>query len=97
MVSQQNNWQPISTSARSRKPTSSRSAFGSRSARSSFIGSARTFRCPGIDPNAWAQIFNTQSGGILGMFNMFSGGGIHRMAIFALNIMPYISPASSFS
>src|SRR6187397_1828393 len=46
---------------------------------------------PGIDPNAWSQIFNTQSGGILGMFNMFSGGGIHRMAIFALNIMPYIS------
>jgi len=46
---------------------------------------------PGIDPTAWAQIFNTQSGGILGMFNMFSGGGIHRMAIFALNIMPYIS------
>ena len=46
---------------------------------------------PGIDPNAWEQIFNTQSGGILGMFNMFSGGGIHRMAIFALNIMPYIS------
>src|SRR6185503_1558479 len=33
----------------------------------------------------------TQAGGILGMFNMFSGGGIHRMAIFALNIMPYIS------
>jgi preprotein translocase subunit SecY len=46
---------------------------------------------PGIDPSAWEQIFNTQSGGILGMFNMFSGGGIHRMAIFALNIMPYIS------
>ncbi len=46
---------------------------------------------PGIDPTAWAQIFNTQSGGILGMFNMFSGDGIHRMAIFALNIMPYIS------
>ena len=46
---------------------------------------------PGIDPTAWEQIFNTQSGGILGMFNMFSGGGIHRMAIFALNIMPYIS------
>src|SRR6476619_3501910 len=48
---------------------------------------------PGIDPNAWEQIFNTPSGGILGMFNMFSGGGIHRMAIFALNIMPYISAA----
>src|SRR5881392_1612076 len=46
---------------------------------------------PGIDPNAWDQIFRTQAGGILGMFNMFSGGGIHRMAIFALNIMPYIS------
>src|SRR6202162_6213084 len=46
---------------------------------------------PGIDPNAWDQIFQTQAGGILGMFNMFAGGGIHRMAIFALNIMPYIS------
>jgi preprotein translocase subunit SecY len=46
---------------------------------------------PGIDPNIWEQVFQTQAGGILGMFNMFSGGGIHRMAIFALNIMPYIS------
>jgi preprotein translocase subunit SecY len=46
---------------------------------------------PGIDPTAWEQIFRTNSGGILGMFNMFAGGGIHRMAIFALNIMPYIS------
>src|ERR1700741_46751 len=52
---------------------------------------------PGIDPTAWEQIFQTQSGGILRLFNMFSGGGIHRlgiiprMAIFALNIMPYIS------
>jgi preprotein translocase subunit SecY len=46
---------------------------------------------PGIDPSAWEQIFRTQAGGILGMFNMFAGGGIHRMAIFALNIMPYIS------
>jgi preprotein translocase subunit SecY len=46
---------------------------------------------PGIDPTQWDQIFRTQSGGILGMFNMFSGGGIQRMAIFALNIMPYIS------
>jgi preprotein translocase subunit SecY len=46
---------------------------------------------PGIDPSAWEQIFRTQAGGILGMFNMFSGGGIHRLAIFALNIMPYIS------
>jgi preprotein translocase subunit SecY len=46
---------------------------------------------PGIDPQAWDQIFRQQAGGILGMFNMFSGGGINRMAIFALNIMPYIS------
>jgi len=46
---------------------------------------------PGIDPTAWEQIFRTQAGGILGMFNMFAGGGINRMAIFALNIMPYIS------
>ena len=46
---------------------------------------------PGIDLTAWDQIFKSQAGGILGMFNMFSGGGIHRMAIFALNIMPYIS------
>src|SRR5258705_10169654 len=46
---------------------------------------------PGIGPAAWDQIFKSQAGGILGMFNMFSGGGIKRMAIFALNIMPYIS------
>jgi preprotein translocase subunit SecY len=46
---------------------------------------------PGIDPGAWDQIFQKNSGGFLGMFNMFAGGGIHRMAIFALNIMPYIS------
>src|SRR6202035_1469490 len=46
---------------------------------------------PGIDPNIWEKVFNSQAGGILGMFNMFAGGGIHRMAIFALNIMPYIS------
>ena len=46
---------------------------------------------PGIDPHIWDQVFRTQQGGILGMFNMFAGGGIHRMAVFALNIMPYIS------
>jgi len=46
---------------------------------------------PGIDPAAWEAVFNRQAGGVLGMFNMFAGGGIHRMAIFALNIMPYIS------
>jgi preprotein translocase subunit SecY len=46
---------------------------------------------PGIDPTAWEHFFKTQSSGVLGMFNMFSGGGVQRMAIFALNIMPYIS------
>jgi len=46
---------------------------------------------PGIDPVAFAQAFSGQSQGILGMFNMFSGGAVERMAIFALNVMPYIS------
>ncbi len=48
---------------------------------------------PGIDPEALRQSFEAASGGILGMFNMFSGGAVERMAIFALNIMPYISAA----
>lgn len=46
---------------------------------------------PGIDPKILSDIFHQQSGGILGMFNMLSGGALHRMSIFALNIMPYIS------
>jgi preprotein translocase subunit SecY len=46
---------------------------------------------PGIDPVVLAEIFNQQRGGILGMFDMFSGGALGRMTIFALNIMPYIS------
>jgi preprotein translocase subunit SecY len=46
---------------------------------------------PGIDAAAFAAAFGKQSGGILGMFNMFSGGAVSRMAIFALNVMPYIS------
>ena len=46
---------------------------------------------PGIDPVAFQQAFSGQAGGILGMFNMFSGGAVQRMAIFALNVMPYIS------
>jgi preprotein translocase subunit SecY len=46
---------------------------------------------PGIDPAAFAAAFQSQSKGILGMFNMFSGGAVERMAIFALNVMPYIS------
>ena len=46
---------------------------------------------PGIDPKILAEIFARNSGGILGMFNMFAGGALERMTIFALNIMPYIS------
>lgn len=46
---------------------------------------------PGIDPAAFAQAFQGQQQGILGMFNMFSGGAVERMAVFALNVMPYIS------
>ncbi|MGF1649678.1 MAG: preprotein translocase subunit SecY [Hyphomicrobiaceae bacterium] len=46
---------------------------------------------PGVDPAAFAETFNSNASGILGMFNMFSGGAVERMAIFALNIMPYIS------
>jgi len=46
---------------------------------------------PGIDPHVWNEIFSQKSGGILDMFNMFSGGALQRMTIFALNIMPYIS------
>jgi len=46
---------------------------------------------PGIDPVILDQIFQQQAGGIIGMFDMFSGGALGRMSIFALNIMPYIS------
>ena len=46
---------------------------------------------PGIDPVALNEIFKQNVGGILGMFDMFAGGALGRMTIFALNIMPYIS------
>ena len=46
---------------------------------------------PGIDPQALRVVFDQQQSGILGMFNMFAGGAVGRMAIFALNIMPYIT------
>ncbi|MBO6542548.1 MAG: preprotein translocase subunit SecY [Alphaproteobacteria bacterium] len=46
---------------------------------------------PGVDPAALAEIFRQQQSGIIGIFNMFSGGAVGRMAIFALTIMPYIS------
>jgi preprotein translocase subunit SecY len=46
---------------------------------------------PGIDPHIFQEIFSRNAGGILGMIDMFSGGALGRMTIFALNIMPYIS------
>jgi preprotein translocase subunit SecY len=46
---------------------------------------------PGIDPIQLQELFKSQEGGILGMFNMFSGGALSRFTIFALGIMPYIS------
>ncbi|MDA8382429.1 MAG: preprotein translocase subunit SecY [Betaproteobacteria bacterium] len=46
---------------------------------------------PGIDPAHLAALFRSQQNGILGMFNMFSGGALQRFTVFALGIMPYIS------
>lgn len=46
---------------------------------------------PGIDPKALQIMFEQQSGSILDMFNMFSGGALMRLSLFALGIMPYIS------
>ncbi len=46
---------------------------------------------PGINPIAFAETFKANASGILGMFNLLAGGAVERMAIFALNIMPYIS------
>jgi preprotein translocase subunit SecY len=48
---------------------------------------------PGIAPSVWERIFRSQADGILGMANLLSGGGIHRMAIFALGLLPYVSAA----
>ncbi|MDH5728662.1 MAG: preprotein translocase subunit SecY, partial [Gammaproteobacteria bacterium] len=46
---------------------------------------------PGIDPVALAQLFDQQRGTILDMFDMFSGGALGRLSVFALGVMPYIS------
>ncbi len=46
---------------------------------------------PGIDPTVLEDLFKGQQGGILGMFNMFSGGALERFSVLALGIMPYIS------
>ena len=46
---------------------------------------------PGLDPGRLAELFNRQQSGILGLFNVFSGGALQRLTIFALGVMPYIS------
>ncbi len=46
---------------------------------------------PGIDPDTLEQMFQGQAGGILSLFNMFSGGALERFSVMALGIMPYIS------
>jgi len=46
---------------------------------------------PGIDPERLSELFQSQRGGILDMFNMFSGGALERFSLLALGIMPYIS------
>src|SRR5437763_4975713 len=64
---------------------------------SSTIGALLLFRLlsfvpvPGIDPAAMAQLYETQSGGILDVFNTFSGGALARFSIVALGVMPYIT------
>ncbi|MBA3929524.1 MAG: preprotein translocase subunit SecY [Xanthomonas sp.] len=46
---------------------------------------------PGVNPDAMLAMMQAQGGGIVDMFNMFSGGALHRFSVFALNVMPYIS------
>lgn len=46
---------------------------------------------PGLDPAQYASLFQSQSSGILGSMNLFAGGAVERMGIFALNVMPYIT------
>jgi preprotein translocase subunit SecY len=78
--------------------TESKSKYGDLSSRLWFLlGALVVFRIgahipvPGIDPAVLADMFKSQTSGILGMFNMFSGGALSRFTIFALGIMPYIS------
>lgn len=46
---------------------------------------------PGVDPAKMLQLMESQKGTIVDMFNMFSGGALHRFSLFALNVVPYIS------
>src|ERR1700712_5745992 len=51
---------------------------------------------PGIDPQILAQVYQQHANGVLGVFNMFSGGALSRMTIFALAVTPYISASIIF-
>ncbi len=51
---------------------------------------------PGVNPDAMLAMMQQQGGGIVDMFNMFSGGALHRFSLFALNVMPYISASIVF-
>jgi preprotein translocase subunit SecY len=80
------------------KTAASKGKYGDLSSRLWFLlGALVVYRVgahipvPGIDPTVLADLFKTQKNGILGMFNMFSGGALSRFTIFALGIMPYIS------
>ena len=53
--------------------------------------SARHIPVPGINPDRLRQLFEQNQGGILDLFNMFSGGALERMSILALGVMPYIT------
>src|SRR5437764_7236753 len=46
---------------------------------------------PGVDPIALAEFFKSQGGGVFGFLDLFSGGALRRLSVFALGIMPYIS------
>ncbi len=79
-------------------PKSGLSKFGDLKRRLLFLlGALVVYRIgtfipvPGIDPLVLDELFKSQSSGILGMFNMFSGGALSRFSLFALGIMPYIS------
>jgi hypothetical protein len=90
MARQPNNWRPISTSAlgKADRAQEAHLVHARRAAGlpARHLHPAARHRSPNAGPD-----LQVPAGGILGMFNMFSGGGVQRMAIFALNIMPYIS------
>ena len=86
-----NNSPPASTSGLRQGDRAEEAPLVHPRARWSSIGSAPTSRSPASIRQVLQRGLRAQAGGILGMFDMFSGGALGRMSIFALNIMPYIS------